>query len=104
MKAFLQVFKDPCVLFPLYLTKSIVLSFGMIDFWILSIIAFVVLTEKVIKQVDKVSDQYFHIKNQVISENDFRKAVNQDMANLKQDMSVMKMSINQPYEKLLKKF
>ena len=103
MKEFLKVFKDPYVLFPIYLLKSIVLSFGMIDFWILFIVAFLALAEKFLAKLEKATDQYFDIKNKVISENEFRNAVNQDMANVKQTLEVMKMSVNKPYENLLKR-
>ena len=103
MKEFLKVFKDPYVLFPIYLLKSIVLSFGMIDFWILFIVAFLSLAEKFLVKLEKATDQYFDIKNKVISENEFRNAVNQDMANVKQTLEVMKMSVNKPYENLLKR-
>ena len=103
MKEFLKVFKDPYVLFPIYLLKSTVWSFGMIDFWILFIVAFLSLAEKFLVKLEKATDQYFDIKNKVISENEFRNAVNQDMANIKQDMAVMKMSVNKPYENLLKR-
>ena len=103
MKEFLKVFKDPYVLFPIYLLKSTVWSFGMIDFWILFIIAFLALAEKFLVKLEKAIDQYFDIKNKVISENEFRNAVNQDMANVKQTLEVMKMSVNKPYENLLKR-
>lgn len=103
MKEFLKVFKDPYVLFPIYLLKSIVWSFGMIDFWILFIVAFLALAEKFLAKLEKATDQYFDIKNKVISENEFRNAVNQDMANVKQTLEVMKMSVNKPYENLLKR-
>lgn len=91
VKEFLSVFKDPHVLFPLYLTKSIIISSGMVDFWILGVISFVALSEKVINKLDLGFNRYFDTKEKVISENVFRDAVNNDMSKVMEEINTLKM-------------
>lgn len=90
VKEFLKVFKDPYVLFPLYLTKSIIIQSGMVDFWILGVICFMALSEKVITKLDIGVNRFFDAKEKVISENQFRAGVNADMAKLVEEVNLLK--------------
>lgn len=90
VKESLKVFKDPCVLFPLYLLKSVILSFGMIDFWILGIISFILLSEKFMSKVEAGINRYFDTKEKVISENTFRANVNSDMSKVFEELNLLK--------------
>lgn len=91
VKEFLKVFKDPYVLFLIYLTKSIIYCSGMVDFWILGVICFMALCEKVIFKADSQLTRFFDTKEKVISENTFRAGVNADMAKLVDEVNVLKM-------------
>jgi hypothetical protein len=100
---FLKVFKEPLVLFPIYLLKSIIFSFGMLDFWILGAICFYILIDKIILKADKCVDLYFEAKKMVITENQFRLDVNRDMSDIKNQLNLLKMAVNQPFDKIGKR-
>lgn len=91
VKEFLSVFKDPYVLFPIYLFKSIIISYGMVDFWILGAISFMALFEKVISKLDLGFNRFFDTKEKVLSENVFRNAVNTDISKLMEEVNTLKM-------------
>ncbi len=94
VKEFLKVFKDPYVLFPIYLIKSIILPSGMVDFWILGVICFMALAEKVMSKAEVQVNKYFDAKEKLLSENSFRASVNTDMAKIFEEVNLLKM-INQ---------
>jgi len=102
-KDFLLLFKDPYVLFPLYLLKSILYSFGMVDFGVLAVIAFFALFEKFLGKAKESVDTYFDIKKSVLSENEFRLQVNKDMSELMTQVQGIKMVVNNPFDKIGKR-
>ncbi len=91
MGRFLQSFKDPYVLFPLYVLKSCIFSFGMVDFWILGVIMVLALAEKLMTKVEQGFNRYFDTKEKVISENVFRNAVNTDISKLMEEVNTLKL-------------
>lgn len=94
VKEFLKVFKDPYVLFPIYLFKSSIISFGMVDFWILLSIAFMALAEKFLNKANDQVTRFFDAKDKVLSENQFRNNVNTDIARIMEEINTLKV-INQ---------
>lgn len=88
---FFKVFKDPYVLFPLYVLKSILFSFGMIDFWILGLILIFAMFEKFVSKLEIGVNRFFDTKEKIISENQFRAGVNADMSKLLEEVNMLKM-------------
>ena len=94
---------DPYVLFTLYLFKASIFSFGMVDFWILVAISTFSLGRLFFSKAEMLINRYFDTKEKVITENEFRAAVNKDMGDIKANLNILNMSVNKPFEKLGKR-
>lgn len=100
MKNFLKNLNYPFILFFLYLVKSVLLPANLIDVYVLSIIGLLVIGDKFLTKCGKGVDEYFETKNRVISENEFRLQVSNDMGRLDQAIQEIKLQSGAGFQNL----
>ena len=94
MKQFFKNLDYPFVLFFGYLVKSVVIPNNHLDFAILATVGLFTLGLKLLKYTNSKVDRYFDTKDKVISENEFRVQVSNDIGLIKQEIQALK--INSP--------
>ena len=105
MRNFFINLKMPILLifFAFYLIKLTVYSFGKLDAIILGIIAVVYILDKICEKVYDIYKMYFKLKEDVISENQFRTKVTVDIEKIVNEISAIKMSTLNPLQHITKR-